>query len=87
MASGNPIVASPVNGVPYEMKEPENGFLVKYGDNQGFKKRIIELLDSKKLRDKIGRNNVKKSKQYRWDIISKKTTKLYEKLLKSKNSK
>src|SRR3989344_2888192 len=28
-ASGLPVVASPVNGVPYEMKEPENGFLVE----------------------------------------------------------
>ena len=28
MASGLPIVASPVNGIPYEMKEPENGFFI-----------------------------------------------------------
>ena len=37
MASGLPIVASPVNGVPYEIKEPENGFLVKYGDLKNLK--------------------------------------------------
>jgi glycosyltransferase involved in cell wall biosynthesis len=29
MAAGLPIVASPVNGIPYEMKEPENGFQKK----------------------------------------------------------
>jgi len=28
MASGLPIVATPVNGVPYEMKENENGYLI-----------------------------------------------------------
>ncbi|MCH7568288.1 MAG: glycosyltransferase family 4 protein [Nanoarchaeota archaeon] len=82
MASGNPIVASPVNGVPYEMKQPENGFLVKYGDNQGFKKRVIELLDNKKLRDRISKDNIKRSKAYRWDIISKKTIELYKDILK-----
>lgn len=82
MAAGLSIVASPVNGVPYEMKEPENGFLVKYGDNEGFKKRIIELLDNKKLRDKISKNNIKRSKQYNWDLISRKIMELYEFLLR-----
>jgi len=82
MAAGQPIVASPVNGVPYEMKEPENGFLVKYGRNKKFKERIIQLLEDKKLRKKISRNNVRRSKNYRWDIIADKTIELYEQCLK-----
>ena len=82
MASGLPIVASPVNGVPYEMKEGENGFLVNYGDINGFKEKIIKLLDDKKLARRISENNIKKSKNYQWDIISKKTLILYEGLLK-----
>jgi len=79
MASGLPIVASPVNGVPYEIKEPENGFLVNYGDNQGFKKRILELLDDKKLGNRITKQNLKKAKNYDWDKIADKTMKVYEK--------
>ncbi len=78
MASGLPVVASPVNGVPYEIKEPENGFLVKFGDNQKFKTRILEILDNKALATKISKNNIKRSKEYDWDIISKKTLKLYK---------
>lgn len=77
MASGLPIVASPVNGIPYEMKEPDNGFLVEYGDNEKFKKKIIQLLDNEKLRNKIMKNNIKKSMNYKWDIIMKKTMKVY----------
>lgn len=77
MASGLPIVATPVNGVPYEMKEPENGFLVPYGDIQGFKKRILEILDNEKLKDTISRNNIRKSKNYDWDKISTKIMELY----------
>lgn len=77
MASGLPIVASPVNGVPYEMKEPENGFLVKYGYIEGFAKRVMELLDDKKLREKIARNNKKKAENYKWDVISEKTFRVY----------
>jgi len=82
MASGLPIVATPVNGIPYEMKEPENGFLLKYGDNEGFAKKINELLDNKKLRDKISKNNVKKSEKYKWNTISSKTLNLYKNSLK-----
>ena len=78
MSSGLPIVASPVNGIPYEMKEPKNGFLVEYGNNKKFAERIIELLDNKKLRDRIRKNNLDNAKNYRWDLIAEKTMKLYE---------
>ncbi len=77
MASGLPVVASPVNGVPYEMNS-ENGFLVKYGDNEKFVERILEILDNKKLRDKIVKNNVKKAENYSWDLINERTMKLYK---------
>ena len=78
MASGLPVVASPVNGVPYEMKDKENGFLVNYGENNLFAKRIMQLLDNKKLRQKISRNNLEKAKNYRWDEIAEKTENLYK---------
>jgi len=77
MASGLPVVATPVNGIPFEMKEPDNGFLVKYGDNVGFKNRIIQLLGDANLRDKISRNNLEKAENYRWDLIAERTERLY----------
>jgi glycosyltransferase involved in cell wall biosynthesis len=78
MASGLPVIASPVNGVPYEMKEPENGFLVKYGDLNNLKKRILQILDDDKLRKKISLNNKIKAKNYSWDLIYKKTMDIYK---------
>ena len=82
MASGLPIIASPVNGVPYEMKQPENGFFVNYGDIESLEKNILKILDDKKLSKKISVNNIRKSKQYDWDIIYKKYMKEYEDLIK-----
>ena len=82
MASGLPIIASPVNGIPYEIKEPENGFLIEYGRNEAFKEAIIKLLDNRQLRDKISKNNLKKAQNYRWDIIAKKTERLYNQSLR-----
>lgn len=78
MAAGLPIVASPVNGVPYEMKEPENGFLVEYGNNKKYAEKINKFLDNPKLRQKISKNNLKKAKNYKWDTISKRTLKFYK---------
>jgi glycosyltransferase involved in cell wall biosynthesis len=84
MAAGLPIVASPVNGIPYEMKEPENGFLVEYGDNKGFKKRILEFLDNPKNAKKVIKNNLKKAENYKWDNIAKATLKVYKKEISNK---
>lgn len=78
MASGLPIVATPVNGIPYEMKDGENGFLVEYGNNEKFAEKIVELLDNKKLRDKIIKNNLEKAEKYSWDKIYKKTMEIYK---------
>lgn len=77
-ASGLPVVASPVNGVPFEMKEPDNGFFVKYGDIKDLKEKILRLLDFKKLSEKISKNNVEKAKNYDWDLIAEKTLNLYK---------
>jgi len=81
MASGLPIVASPVNGVPYEMKEPDNGFFVSYGDIENLEKNIIKLIDNSRLAKHISLNNIKKARNYDWDLIYKKYMKEYENLL------
>jgi glycosyltransferase involved in cell wall biosynthesis len=81
MASGLPIIASPVNGVPYEMNEPDNGFFSNYGDLETLEKKIIKLINNKRLAQKISKTNFKKSKNYDWDIIYKKYMQEYEKLL------
>ena len=82
MASGLPIVASPVNGIPYEMKQPENGFFSDYGDIKSLEKNILKILDNPKLAKKISYNNLKKAQRYDWDIIYRKYMEEYKKLLK-----
>jgi len=82
MASHLPIVASPVNGVPYEMKSPDNGLFADYGNIAGLKESILKLIDDKKLVKKISLANYKKSQNYHWDIISERYIKEYKMLLK-----
>ncbi len=87
MASGLPIVASPVNGVSYEMKDNENGFFVQYGDVENLKKRILEILNDEKLSKKFSENNKRRAKDYSWDKIYKKTLDVYEKAIGKHKSK
>lgn len=82
MASGLPIVASPVNGVPYEMENNVNGFFVNYGDLKNLKEKILKILDNKKLAKKFSQNNIKKAKNYSWDDILKRTKKVYEEFIR-----
>ncbi|MBL7147226.1 MAG: glycosyltransferase family 4 protein [Nanoarchaeota archaeon] len=82
MASGLPIVATPVNGVPYEMLEPDNGFLVPYGNIKALKEKILLILDDKNLAKKISENNKKRAKDYDWDKIAERTFKIYIKIQK-----
>jgi glycosyltransferase involved in cell wall biosynthesis len=81
MACGLPIVASPVNGIPYEMTSPKNGFFVNYGDIKGLQDKILRLIKKNKLRREISKNNKKKAGNYDWDKIYKKYMKEYKKLI------
>lgn len=81
MASGLPIVASPVNGVPFEIKEGVNGFFSDYGNINSLQKNILKILDNPQLARKISENNIKKSKKFNWDIIFKKYMQEYKSLL------
>lgn len=85
LASGLPIVASPVNGIPFEIKEPENGFFVNYGDIKGLKEKILFLLKNKKFSKNISKNNIEKARNYDWDIIAEKTLNVYKEVIKGLN--
>ncbi|MBI2105483.1 glycosyltransferase family 4 protein, partial [Candidatus Woesearchaeota archaeon] len=77
MSCGLPIVASPVNGIPFEMKDNENGFFVNYGDIDSLKEKILKVIDNPKLSEKFSKNNKEKSKSYTWDLINKKYLEVY----------
>jgi glycosyltransferase involved in cell wall biosynthesis len=82
MASSLPIVSCPVNGIPYEMKEPENGFFSDFGDIKKLEENILKLIENPKLTKKIATINFKKAKDFDWDIIYRKYMEEYKKLLK-----
>jgi len=52
---GRPVVASNVGGIPAQITDGENGFLVDPLDEDGFVERIIEVLDDPGLGEEVGR--------------------------------
>jgi len=51
---GTPVVASNVGGMPLQIIDGENGFLVDPSDSQGFAERIIEILQTPGLAGEMG---------------------------------
>ena len=49
-----PVIASNVGGIPLQITDGEDGFLLEPHDIQGFAERAIELMKDKELRDKMG---------------------------------
>lgn len=56
---GKPVVASNVGGIPLQIADGENGFLVEPYDTKGFADRVIKILQNPRLAEEMG----KKSKE------------------------
>ena len=81
-ASGLPIIATKINGTEELIKEGYNGFFVKR-DPKDITEKINLLIKDENLRKQMSRNARKViEKNYTWDICAKKTTEVYEELLR-----
>jgi len=69
MASGLPIVATKVTGLPEIVKDGENGLLVEPRNPQQIAEKVLLLFEDNELREKISRNNKKEAKKYSWETI------------------
>jgi trehalose synthase len=53
---GTPVVASKVGGIPSQIEDDKNGFLLEPKDTHGFAERIIYLLKNPHERERLGHN-------------------------------
>ncbi|MBU1030878.1 MAG: glycosyltransferase [Nanoarchaeota archaeon] len=58
MACGNPIIGTKVGGIPIQVKDGKNGFLLEPGDYIGTAKAIIKILTDDNLREKMGEKSL-----------------------------
>ncbi|MCX6718063.1 MAG: glycosyltransferase family 4 protein [Candidatus Staskawiczbacteria bacterium] len=82
MASGLPIVASRVRGIPEILKDKENGFLVEPKNPVKLAEKILCLLSDSELRKQISLKNKEAVKKYSLDSITEELLKIYSLCLK-----
>jgi glycosyltransferase involved in cell wall biosynthesis len=83
MASGVPIVASNLGGIPDIVKHGENGLLSKPCDIHSLADALTCLLNDDILRKKMGNNGIMFADNYTWKKIAKETEELYTNTLKN----
>jgi len=83
MASGKPVVATNVGGIPHLVRNGKTGIIVNYGDPEGIADAIKKLLSNSELRRQMGENGVQLAKKYDWEKIVSQLERLYEKVLTS----
>ncbi len=69
IASGLPIVATKVGGLPEFIKNGENGFLVEPKNPKDIAEKVLLILGNNQLREKMSKNNREKVKEYSWENV------------------
>jgi len=81
MASGKPLIGSNVGGIPMQIKNGWNGFLVEPGNVKQLAEKIRYLVENESERTQMGRNSKKFAEnEFDWEKISEKYLKVYEKV-------
>lgn len=80
MATGLPVVATNVGGIPYVISNGRNGVLSRYGDVTAFAENIKNLMSDKDLWQSMSEAAIKAANNYHWTNISDKIKKIYQNL-------
>jgi glycosyltransferase involved in cell wall biosynthesis len=78
MAIGLPVVASPVGALPDMIDVPEGGFLVGFGDIDGYVEALTRLRDDRATAATMGIYNRERAlSDYDYDVVAQRLADLY----------
>lgn len=81
MASGCPVIATSVGGIPEIIVSKKNGLLIEPSNAKEISKSIRMLLNDDSLRRRICEEGVKTASEYSWDEIAKRVLVIYSNCL------
>jgi len=82
MATGKPVIATRVGGIPYIVKDGITGFLVDAGDINALTRSILQLMEDKDLRIKMGVASREAAlKRFHPDIVTKRHMEIYKEVI------
>jgi glycosyltransferase involved in cell wall biosynthesis len=83
MASGTPVIASRLDGLPEVVRDGETGFLVTPGDVDELRDRLAQLLGDPALATRMGRRGRELLlEQFTWEACAQRCLAAYEELLR-----
>ena len=84
MASGLPVITTRHSGLPEQVKDRYNGFLVDEGDWQALAEKIVHMLEHPELWPEMGKNGRKHAREnYNSNILIDKQVEYYQEILNS----
>jgi len=82
MASGKPLIGTKVGGIPAQIKDGWNGFLVEPGNERQLAEKIKYLIDNPEERERMGENSRKLAREeFDWEKIAEGYLKVYEEVV------
>jgi len=81
MSAKTPVIGTNSGGIPYIIKNGQNGLLVKEKDNKEIAEAIIKIMSSKKLSSKLAKRGFETAtKHYSWEIVARKFNDFYREI-------
>jgi glycosyltransferase involved in cell wall biosynthesis len=82
MATGLPIIGTPVGGIPDFLIDRKTGLFCQVKNPQSIAQKIKEILEDDNLRKHLAKNGLRLVRErYDWDKISQKMNKIYQQLI------
>jgi len=82
LASGKPLIGTKVGGIPAQIKDGWNGFLVEPGNEKQLAEKIRYLIDNPEERERMGKNSRKLAREeFDWKKIAERYLKIYEEVI------
>ncbi len=83
LATGTPVIASNIGGIPDIIKDGENGFLTEPENSEDIAKNVGIILSDKILKQEFSNNGLKiVYEKFSWEVVIKKISKIYNELNK-----
>ena len=81
MASGKPVIGTRVGGIPHQIRDGWNGFLIEPGNEQQLADKIKYLIDNPEEQKRLGANSRKYAKEvFDWNKLAQKLAQVYQSL-------
>jgi len=86
MASGKPLIGTNVGGIPMQIVDDWNGFLIQPGNEKQLAEKTKYMMDNPADREKMGRNGRKLAeKKFDWSKIAENYLKVYDEICEEYN--